>query len=218
MTVVRAVHDWSTNADLIADIARLPGYLTAPGPDDPPWTVLDATYGKHGGFWKSYRPELLTTNDLRHPADHSWDFRSMPVEDGSFDVAVFDPDYKLSGTPALGEFDERYGVDENLTRDERMEKIRAGAVECFRVCRRRLLVKCQDQVEGGKVRWQTDMVTRAVEELGGWKIDRFDLLGGGRQQPSGRRQLTAQMRPSTALMFGKPVSKRTEPLAQATLL
>lgn len=206
MTIL-AVHNWSGNAALIADVAQL-GYLDG--------TVLDATYGKHGGFWKLWRPEALTTNDLNHPADHSWDFRSMPIPGGSFDAVVFDPDYKLNGTPAVGEMDERYGTDENLSRAERLEKIRLGALECFRVARQRLLVKCMDQVEGGQVRWQTDIVTRAVEEAGGRKVDRFDLIGHGRAQPSGRRQLTAQGRGSTLLVFSKPPAR--VPGGQASLL
>lgn len=183
---VLSIGTWRTNAELIADIATLPGYLEAE--KGAPWTVFDATYGKHGGFWTMYRPSTLVTNDLRHPADHHWDFRDMPVESGAFDVVVYDPDYKLNGTPALGEQDERYGVDENLTRDERLTKIVAGACECYRVARHRLLVKCQDQVEGGIVRWQTDLITAAIAGLGGRKMDRFDFGAhrDARPQPEDR--------------------------------
>lgn len=179
MTVdpVKAARKWPTNADMIAEVARL-GYLDG--------TVLDATYGLHGGFWKVWRPDELTTNDLRHPADHAWSYRDLPLPDAAFDVVVFDPDYKLNGTPALGEMDARYGVDENKTRDERLADIVGGAVECYRVARRRLLVKCQDQVEGGRVRWQTDLVTRAIEDVGGRKLDEFVFLTDPRPQPPDR--------------------------------
>lgn len=178
---VLAIGAWTTNAELIEAVASL-GYFNARG--ETQGTVLDATYGKHGGFWKAWKPDQLTTNDLRHPADHAWDFRAMPVADCAFDVVVFDPDYKLSGTPALDDFDERYGVDENLSRDERMEKIRAGAVECFRVCRYRLMVKCMDQVESGRMWWQTDMVRDAIVALGGRKVARFDIPTAGLPQPT----------------------------------
>jgi hypothetical protein len=183
---VLSIGAWRTNAELIRDVARLPGYLTPPNADDAPWSVLDATYGIAGGFWKKYRPANLVTNDLHAPADHHWDFRTIPVDDGTFDVVVLDPDYKLNGTPALGEQDVRYGTDENLNREERLEKIKRGTIECYRVCRRRLFVKCMDQVEGGRKRWQTDLVTRAVEELGGRKLDRFDIPLAGRAQPTDR--------------------------------
>lgn len=189
--VVRAAHDWPNNAAMIADVARL-GHLDG--------TVLDATFGE-GAFWTVFRPEGLITNDLHKPAMWSEDYRAFSPWVGQFDTVVFDPPYKLSGTPALDEFDDRYGIQHRTTRDEVLDDIVAGAVECYRVASRRLLVKCQDQVEGGQVRWQTDLITRAIEDLGGRKIDRFDLLGGGRPQPSGRRQLTAQMRPSTLLVF-----------------
>lgn len=185
MTEILSIGTWKNNAEMIADVAQLPGYFEPE--KGVAWTVLDATYGTAGGFWKVYRPANLVTNDLHAPADHHWDFRAMPVEDGAYDVVVFDPDYKLNGTPATGEQDARYGTDENLSRDERMTKIRLGAVECFRACRRRLFVKCMDQVEGGRMRWQTDMVTRAVEELGGRKIDRFDIPTAGRPQPKDRK-------------------------------
>lgn len=186
MVEILSIGTWRTNAELIADVAKLPGYLTAERPGTE-WTVLDATYGQHGGFWKDWKPTRLVTNDLRYPADHQWDFQAMPVPDCWVDVVVLDADYKLNGTPALPEQDSRYGVDENLSRGERMDKIRAGTVECFRVCGRRLFVKCMDQVEGNQMRWQTDMVTRAVEELGGIKLARFDIGTAGRGQPTDRK-------------------------------
>lgn len=193
MTVF-AIGEWATNAHLIADVAKL-GYLDG--------TVLDATYGEHGGFWKVWRPESLTTNDRYRDADYHYDYRAFPFCDGEFDVVVFDPPYKLSGTPALGAFDARFGIEESMSREDRLEDIRLGARECFRVARRRLLVKCQDQVEGGKVRWQTDLVTRAVEELGGTKIDRFDFVSNGRPQPGNRTQRTARRNHSTLLVFAR---------------
>ena len=144
-----ATQAWSTNADLIADVARL-GYLDG--------TVLGATYGE-GGFWTRWKPagDNLVTNDLYKRADHAEDYRSLPFAAGMFAVVVFDPPYKLSGTPALGAFDERYGIERPMSRVERLEDIRLGALECFRVANRWLLVKCMDQVEGGQVRWQTDL-------------------------------------------------------------
>ncbi|MBL4846978.1 MAG: ParB N-terminal domain-containing protein, partial [Planctomycetes bacterium] len=73
-----------TNADLIAEVARL--YLR---PGD---RVCDPTYGR-GVFWSKVEvgeidlvaSDLLTVPDARH------DFRSLPYEDASFDVFVLDP-------------------------------------------------------------------------------------------------------------------------------
>lgn len=103
---VLAAQRWQTNAHLLADAARL-GYLDG--------RVLDATYGPHGGFWKVWRPDDLTTSDRYAAAHVAADFRVLPFRDQAFDAVVFDPPYKLSGTPALGQFDERYGIDRVLT-------------------------------------------------------------------------------------------------------
>lgn len=179
---------WTDNGEMIADVATMPrtvGYLDG--------TVLDATYGE-GGFWTDWKPETLITNDLYKPADHRFDYKAFPFRDGEFDSVVFDPPYKLQGTPASGEMDDRYGTAERRTRDETLDDIVAGAIECYRVSRRFLLVKCQAQVEGGRVRWQPEIVTRAIEEIGGRKIDEFHLHYVPRPQPAGWRATPADKR------------------------
>jgi hypothetical protein len=51
---VLAVAAWPTNAELIADVARL-GYIRG--------RVWDATYGR-GVWWKLYRPACLLASDI----------------------------------------------------------------------------------------------------------------------------------------------------------
>lgn len=145
MTVL-AAHDWPTNAHLIEDVARL-GYIT----DDD--LVLDMTYGR-GGFWARYRPPRLVTVDINTEAHIRADNRRLPVRDRAFDVAVFDPPYKLNGTPALGDFDARYGIEEVTRWQDRMDRIDDGLIAASRALTigGRLLVKCQDQVCSGQVR------------------------------------------------------------------
>lgn len=175
MTEVRAIDSWATNGHMIADVAML-GYLDG--------RVLDATYGE-GTFWKCWQPEILHTNDLHKPTAHNrYDYKNfLAFPDRMFDSVVFDPPYKLNGTPALTDEDARYGTGGRTSRVEVLEDIRLGALECYRVCNRYLLVKCMDQVEGGRVRWQTDLVTQAIEGAGGRKVDRFDFVSNGRPQP-----------------------------------
>lgn len=178
MKEVLAVHAWPSNAELIRDAARL-GYLDG--------HVLDATYGE-GVFWKVWLPQKLTTNDLHktNPSGHHFDARAFPAEWAqAFDAVVFDPPYKLNGTPATGEQDARYGTAERVNREGRLDLIARGAAGCFEATRRFLLVKVQDQVEGGKMRWQTDIVWDAVRPLGAEKIDRFDMVTKHRPQPQG---------------------------------
>lgn len=192
MTTIPAVHAWPTNGDLIADVARLHLW--------PTWRVLDATYGL-GLWWTQWKPPLLVTNDLYTAADHQYDFRLMAFPDRDFDAVAYDPPYKLNGTPALGDFDTRYGLEFPTRWQDRMQLILDGFRECARVADHLVLAKCQDQVCSGQMRWQTHELTMLGKELG-WRLaDRFDMLGGGRKQPKNRRQVHARGRGSTLLVF-----------------
>lgn len=196
MTDVMAMAAWPTNAHLIADVAAL-GLLK------PQWHVLDATHGL-GGFWTVWKPEHLVGWDI-NPAKSldgsSTDFRDLPAADRSFDAVVFDPDYKLTGTPwDRGGMDERYGTDRPKSWRARMKDICDGAGECARVADRMLLVKCQDQVVSSKIRWQTKAVADVVEPLGFGLRARFDYLSS-RDQPSGRRQVNPRSCSSQLLVF-----------------
>jgi hypothetical protein len=176
--IVRAFR-WRTNAAMINEAVMPLGYATG--------RVLDATYGEKGGFWKLWRPDELTTNDLNaDAAEHHHDFRLMPWGDREFETVVYDPPYKLNGTPSMGDMDNRFGTAEEhgkLNREGKLTMIAAGAVECWRVTSRRLLVKVMDQVEGGQMRWETDLVTDVLREAGARKLDRFDYLKTPMAQP-----------------------------------
>jgi SAM-dependent methyltransferase len=197
MTVL-AAYPWKTNAHLIEDVAKL-GYLDG--------LVLDATYGL-GTWWKRWQPPLgwLVKNDLRARGEAlSYDFRGFPVNWADrYDVVAFDPPYKLNGTPDPS-IDSRYGVHVATTWVQRHHLIREGIKECRRVLKPGgyLLLKCQDQVCSGQIRWQTDTFTEYAWAQGLVKVDRFDMLGTGRPQPEGRRQVHAHQRPSTLLVFQK---------------
>jgi hypothetical protein len=86
--------DWKTNAELIRDCASL-GYLHGD------WYTLDPTYGL-GTFWSLWRPHTLVASDI-DPAKSLWggatDFTNLPWSNNLFDAVVFDPPYKLNGTP-----------------------------------------------------------------------------------------------------------------------
>lgn len=187
---ILAVQAWPTNAHLIADCVRL-GYISG--------RVLDPTYGR-GNWWNVYRPAGLTAHDLKVDGV---DFRHLPHADGTFDTVAFDPPYKLNGTPT-DKVDEPYGVNVVDTRDGRHQLIRDGITECARVLAPdgHLLVKCQDQVNGGKVRWQTHEFTAHALELGLTLVDSLMILAY-RPQPDGRRQVHARRNYSTLLIFRK---------------
>jgi hypothetical protein len=197
MTIL-AAHPWRSNAELIEACAQL-GYLRADA------LTLDATFGR-GVFWQTWRPERLVTMDLKATGRLRADFTRLPFPDDTFGQVVLDGPYKLNGTDQ-GE-GRRYGVDRYDSWQGRHRLICDGITDCARVLEPLgvLLVKCQDQVCSGAVRWQTDEFTRHAEKLGLTKIDRLDMLGHHRPQPDGRRQVHAHGRPSTMLAFRAPAA------------
>lgn len=191
---VLAINKWPTNGHLIADCARL-GYLRTE------WTTLDPTYG-YGTFWNQWKPDTLVACDLdpaKSPIGCSVDFTILDWPDRHFDAVVFDPPYKLNGTPTDA-VDERFGVHQPTSWRDRMALIRAGALECARVADRMLLVKCQDQVVSSVIRWQTRAVEDEVAKYGFGLRDRFEFLSY-RPQPVGRRQINAHRCSSQLLVF-----------------
>lgn len=196
MNEVLAANNWRSNAHLIADVARL-GYLHKD------WVTLDPTYGL-GNWWTIFRPSVLIKHD-KYTLDQV-DFRSLPHDDRSFKVVAFDPPYKLNGTDQ-GE-GARYGVARPMTWQAKMQMIREGITECGRVTDDILLVKCQNQVCSGKVRWQTIEFSNHAYAVGLDLEDMFDYYGGYRPQPEDRRQVHARGRGSTLLVFRKPRSRK----------
>lgn len=184
---------WRDNADVIAAAAQL-NYL--------PGRVLDVTYGK-GRFWRKWRPEDLTACDLdpeRSPYGSSVDFTDLPFDDDSFDTVVMDPPYKLNGTASeVTTMDADYGTTEAASWQDRMALIEAGIRECARVSSGWLLVKCQDQVCSGKVRWQTRTFADVAEACGFRLVDQLHLPSY-RPQPAGRRQIHSRRNYSTLLV------------------
>lgn len=191
LSVIYAATKWPTNAHMIADVARM-GYLRKE------WRILDPTYGL-GNFWTVWSPDKLTWHDL---AIDQVDFRSLPYPDNEFNAVVFDPPYKLNGTPSAPDL--HYGVATPTRWQDRMTLIRMGVVECARVVKPKgfLLVKCMDQVVSGKVVWQTDVVTQMAWQQELTKVDRLDFLTDPRPQPHSR-QMHARRNYSTLLIFQK---------------
>lgn len=187
--VIFTAQYWKSNAHLIADVANF-GYLDG--------LVLDATWGL-GNFWDKHEPEGISM-DKYTQADIKADFTAMPFASQTFDSVVFDPPYKLNGTPS--EADVPYGVHFPTRWQDRMELMFAGLSECCRVSRRYVLVKCMDQVVSGKKVWQTNLLTNYAFTYESFElVDRFDLLRTPRPQPPGRRRVHSQANYSTLLVM-----------------
>lgn len=201
--VVLAHRAAGTNADLIADCAAL-GYLTLDG------RTLDPTYGR-GRFWTKWRPDHLVACDIDpalSPIGRSVDFTHLPFADGTFRAVTFDPPYKLNGTGGSHPSDAAYGVaTRGISWQERHRLIAAGIDECVRVLEPNgvLLIKCQDQVCSGWVRWQHRDFAEHAEQAGCKWIDMLQLAGH-HPQPPGRRQVHARRNYSTLLVLRKAVT------------
>ncbi len=191
--VIYAAQKWPTNAHMIKDVARL-GYLRKD------WRTLDPTYGL-GNFWKLWKPDDLVGTDIL--LGQEFDFRHLPFPDEFFDAVVFDPPYKMNGTPTDW-VDGRYGVGVSTRWQDRLALMQVGLKGCARVLGKSgyLLVKCQDQVVSGRVVWQTDLMTKVALENGCHKVDRLDFLTDPRPQPH-TRQIHARRNYSTLLIFQK---------------
>ena len=199
--VVMAVSPADNNAELIEQCVQL-GYLHASD------TILDPTYGC-GGFWTKWQPATLVASDLdasRSPYGSSVDFTATPWNQESFDAVVFDPPYKLNGAGGSHPSDIRYGVANrrSVSWQDRHHLIRTGITEVVRLLRPggTLLIKCQDQVSGGSVRWQTREFSDHAEQHGCRLVDMLHLVSY-RPQPPNRRQVHARRNYSTLLVLTK---------------
>lgn len=151
----------ANNAKVMADAIELyakPGQI-----------VIDVTYGK-GAFWNN----VDTTQFDFRPSDLQTgvDFRYLPYESYSVDIAVLDPPYMNgSSAPIVIDIDKGYKNNERGSVGELAvnQLYFDGMLECHRVLKRGgyLFVKCMDQVESGKQRWQHVIIYEfATRQLG----------------------------------------------------
>ncbi len=170
------------------------GYLVDP--------ILDLTYGR-GRFWTALPTLDVLGNDLdptkgtvHHP------FQSFPADDDTFGSVVFDPPYRIGGTPSTPNFDDAYGLDRVMSIDYVRQMIEDGTTEATRLASSFVLVKIQDHVSSGALRPLTAWTIQAAEAAGARLVDSLHVVGG-RAQPAGRRQVRARHGYSTLLVFDR---------------
>ena len=206
MTAVMAATRWTSNAELIADCARL-GYLR----DE--WLTLDPTF-EGGIWWKQWQPEVLVTHN--RDVDGS-DFRDLPWCDDLFDAIAYDPPYVSKGgraTSGIKEMDNRYGQEDAPRTPALLQQlIDDGLTEMARIVKPKgiLLVKCQDYISSGRLWEGTYRTRRHAEALGLECVDRLEMVTSPRPQPttnrdgSPRRQVHARRNLSTLFVFRAPL-------------
>lgn len=219
MTVL-AANTWHTNADLIADVAKL--YLRSD------MAILDPTYGR-GLWWTKWHPdnlwvsdrasieELKCSNHAHRPSwirncAHGLDFTEVSTWARSdfFDAVAFDPPYVSTGgrdTTTMPDFAARYGLtDAPRTPKDLQEQTDQGlaSIRAVLVPGGILLVKCQDYISSGKMFPGTHHTLSAALSLGYTLVDRLEHIARKpRPQPPGRRQVHARRNLSTMLVFRK---------------
>lgn len=191
---ILAATSWPTNADLIADVARL--YFAEVE------TVLDVTYGR-GAWWTKYHPKVLLAHDLYNL--DGVDFRDLPEATDAVEVIAYDPPYVSMGgreTSTLPDMTDRYGML-NAPRSplELRAYIRDGLEECARVSSHLILVKCQDYISSGRYQPATHWLLEDAGKLGLEILDRFEHITRPRPQPPGRRQVHARRNLSTLFVL-----------------
>lgn len=213
---VWAAQNWTSNAELIADVAHL-GYLPpervayASVPEDDHALVIDLTYG-FGTWWHLYRPWNLITNDLdpESMAENHEDFRSTHWDDGLFDYVAFDPPYVCVGgrkTSTIKEHHARYGMASTPKRPQDLAKlIFEGMSEAARILKPGgiLIVKSMPYISNGQYQDGLGNVLFGAEiVLDLDLIDRFIHVGQpGRQ--SQKTQVHSRNNYSVLQVFRKP--------------
>ena len=192
--VMAATH-WRTNADLIADVARL-GYLK---PTD---YILDPTYG-NGAWWAKWEPITLC-----HPVG-DFDFTKMSdLWSNQFDAVTFDHPYVSPGGRAssnIQSFHAAYGMTHSPRSPTYLQVlINAGLRECRRVVKPNgiVLVKCMNYISSGKLYLGAHLTLSYARRLDFECLDWFEMIRSSSPQ-SQTRQVHARRNLSTLYVLQK---------------
>jgi hypothetical protein len=150
-------------------------------------TCIDFTYG-NGKFWNADKFPVKPKVDHTEPGV---DFRDTHIEDGKFDVVIFDPPHNADAgqDSVMGQrFDTYANADLEAV-------IRAGCAEAWRVARLGTIVKVCDQTHGQLFQWEWGWV---VETLG----LPYDITHGTRKSSMEDPRWTAKGPPLSARSNG----------------
>lgn len=204
--VIKAANDWTSNAELIADVAEL--YLK---PDD---IVVDVTYGL-GTFWNKVTPKNLIAHDLDTTKGDGVHWGDLPEDDNSVDVVVFDPPYVAPGgrkTSTLGDMNGRFGMQMTAANPKaQWQNIIPGLEEAHRVLKPNedLWFKCMNYIWAGKLQRAKVWADDEFDRIGFKVVDEFIRVGSPGPQPtknrdgSPRRQVHARNNASFLIIARK---------------
>lgn len=143
--------------------------------------ILDATHNA-GKMWKgcAYQPAHTMDIDPQYGTDTVGDFRSMPFDDESFDVVVFDPPHlpvamasaNASSHPNVIRYRAQYGLtadtDQDRNGDHVADQFPPFLAEAQRVLTKDGVVICKlaDLVHNHRYQWQLVDYVIAVRDSG----------------------------------------------------
>lgn len=172
------------------------------------FAIADVTYG-NGNFWKKidldkykFYPSDIKTN--------GYDFRDLPYADEFFDMVALDPPYMHGsrGKPIHARLDAAYrnnhrdGYGTSYVHNLYLD----GIKESWRVLKFDgvLLLKCQDQIEGGKNHFEHITFYNMALDLGFFAEDLFVLTMIVKPLMRHTYQLHARKNHSYLWVFRKP--------------
>ena len=153
----------------------------------PGFRILDMTYGL-GVFWKIINIEIydLIKNDIdTKRGDVHEDFRHTSFRNAEFDIVVLDPPYaSRSGSPIKASIDRGYNNakralnDGIFGADAMIQFYFDGMIEARRILKTGglLMVKCMDEIMGGKQQRNHITIWNKAIELGMCDEDLFMLV------------------------------------------
>ncbi len=165
--------------------------------------VADVTYGE-GTFWKEIDfddYEFLASDIEPRGRAIEADFGNLPYETNSIDALIFDPPYKLTGTPEeTDQYRNETGGYKNV-----QQFYEAGIGEAARVLKEGglLIVKCMDQVVSGKQQWYHKKVYDIAMPYAMLAEDLFVLVRPTATPQPHARQLHARKNHSFFWVFRK---------------
>ncbi len=162
------------NSDLFPDILSLYGKT-----DD---KILDMTWGL-GVFWKKVDISKynLYRNDLdKERGDYHRDFRNTGWPDKYFDVVVLDPPYASRSSNKNSFVGSIYNNNQHHldTVEDMLKFYHDGMIEAYRLLKKNgfLMVKCMDEVSGGKQQRNHFSIWKDALEIGFIDEDLFVLV------------------------------------------
>jgi DNA modification methylase len=215
MSSFTSVHRGNNNTA----IAKIVEFYAKPG-----IIIADVTYGK-GNFWQHTDTSLyhFLTSDIRPLKDIALqaDFRCLPYNDESIDIAVLDPPY-LHSSSGKHRSEARYGngiTTPHLYHNGIIELYRQGIVEAYRVLRNggQLWVKCKDQIEGERQRWSHIEIYNLAAEIGFYGKDLIIVCPASHVHTRWQKQFHARKIHSYLWIFwktpGPPERRGYQPIA-----